>query len=639
MRALISVLALVVGVLPAGAAWSDSPSCAVDLGQRERGEAAVTALGDDLPAAAEASGLTTKRLKRTLRADHTLWVDECGRAFYTEPQSPTAQEDTPAATAADAFGLHSRPGATHVLYLDFTGETVAGTAWNANYTAGQPFTAEPYSKDGDPAFSEAERATIAEVWRRVAEDYAPFDVDVTTEEPQPDAITRTGASDDAYGTRVLISPTGNVYSKCSCGGIAYVGVFDSPSSHSYYQPAMVFTRGVGTASKGIAEAASHEAGHTLGLSHDGNTKGTYYGGQGVWAPIMGVGYYRPLTQWSKGDYASATNTQDDLAVMANNGATPMVDEAGEPQLEPGTIDGLISTPTDVDSYHFTASGPTSLSVDPSDLSPNLDVVMTVRDADDQLVATSDPGVTQVSSDLASGLSADLQLMLAPGEYTVTIDGTGNGSPLSTGYSDYGSLGPYRLALGTTTPLLVARPAAPGGQVAEPYAYELGGSGGTTPYTWAVTGGTLPPGLELGADGRISGTPTESGTYAAQVQITDANQAAASATVSITIQPLPATPVTPTEPLAKTGSKTSSAPRITSRRLPVAQTGKRYRVRLQASPSGIWSRTAGALPKGVRLTAVGVLRGKPKTAGRYAFVAGLRVGGLRTQQALTLRVRR
>src|SRR5207249_904895 len=67
--------------------------------------------------------------------------------------------------------------------------------------------------------------------------------------------------------------------------------------------------------KYIAEAVSHEVGHTLGLNHDGTSTVGYYSGQGNWAPIMGVGYYHEVTQWSKGEYADANNTQDDLAII------------------------------------------------------------------------------------------------------------------------------------------------------------------------------------------------------------------------------------------------------------------------------------------------------------------------------------
>ena len=66
-----------------------------------------------------------------------------------------------------------------------------------------------------------------------------------------------------------------------------------------YKPALVFYDKLGPGNeKYIAEAISHEAGHNMGLSHDGNATTGYYSGQGSgatgWAPIMGVGYYQSL---------------------------------------------------------------------------------------------------------------------------------------------------------------------------------------------------------------------------------------------------------------------------------------------------------------------------------------------------------
>ena len=77
-------------------------------------------------------------------------------------------------------------------------------------------------------------------------------------------------------------------------------MFDQTSNHAYYQPAFVFQNGVGGGQKNIAEAGAHEAGHNVGLSHDGTATSGYYSGHGSWAPIMGVGYYRAITQWSRG---------------------------------------------------------------------------------------------------------------------------------------------------------------------------------------------------------------------------------------------------------------------------------------------------------------------------------------------------
>ena len=43
---------------------------------------------------------------------------------------------------------------------------------------------------------------------------------------------------------------------CSCGGVAYVGVFDNVGD--YYKPALVFYNMLGSNEKNIAEAISHE---------------------------------------------------------------------------------------------------------------------------------------------------------------------------------------------------------------------------------------------------------------------------------------------------------------------------------------------------------------------------------------------
>src|SRR5690606_28955367 len=119
-------------------------------------------------------------------------------------------------------------------------------------------------------------------------------------------------TDTVYGTRVLITPSvGAQDALCGgqCGGVAYLGVFARVDGRA--QPAWVFPQSLQNQSKAIAEAASHEAGHNLGLEHDGTASSGYYTGHGVWAPIMGAGYNRPLTQWSRGSYAGANNAQDD----------------------------------------------------------------------------------------------------------------------------------------------------------------------------------------------------------------------------------------------------------------------------------------------------------------------------------------
>ena len=76
---------------------------------------------------------------------------------------------------------------------------------------------------------------------------------------------------------------------------------------------------------------------------------------------------------------------------------------------------------------------------------------------------------------------------------------------------------------------------PNGQVQAAYSATLQATGGTTPYTWSVSGGSLPAGLTLAASsGAISGTPTTAGTSSFTIQVADSAGNKASAGFSITI---------------------------------------------------------------------------------------------------------
>jgi len=240
----------------------------------------------------------------------------------------------------------------------------------------------------------------------VAEDYAAFDVNVTNEAVPLDRITRSGSADSVFGTTVLITQRKGVYS-CNCGGVAYVGIFNDTSD--YYKPALVFYDALGSGNeKYVAEAISHEAGHNMGLVHDGYSSGGYYQGHGSgatgWAPIMGVGYYQSLVQWSKGEYASANNVQDDYAVMQSKGLPLRADDHGDTAGTATVLDGdsrdgltglsatgVIERPTDIDTFAFSAgAGTATYSVVPAARSANLDVMVTLRDAAGTLLASVNP---------------------------------------------------------------------------------------------------------------------------------------------------------------------------------------------------------------------------------------------------------
>lgn len=427
---------------------------------KAHGEEAVRRLGRNLPGVAAWYRMTPEKLSRILRHDDHAWLDEEGRLLYIddfpEPSEITSTSETTTLTDAapyplqDTFLLHSKPGSKRTIYLDFDGHTTNGNGWSSG-----SINADPFDLDGVPNdFNTAEREAIQNIWRRVAEDFAPFDVDVTTEDPGSDALARTSSLDQNYGSRVVI--TRNNFGACtSCGGIAYVGVFDYYSlsrSSEYYQPAWVFFDALGGREKYIAEASSHEAGHNLGLSHDGSPTSNYYIGHGSgatgWAPIMGVGYSRELVQWSKGEYDGANNQEDDLSVMQNNGAALNSDDAGNNMSSAAALagsdnagttivnqSGLISQASDVDYFSFVSgSGQMQISLAPAALVANLDASLELLDGEGRSIAYSNP---------ADALDAGLTVNLNEGNYFLKVDGVGKGD-LSSGYSDYGSLGRYVL---------------------------------------------------------------------------------------------------------------------------------------------------------------------------------------------------
>jgi hypothetical protein len=268
---------------------------------------------------------------------------------------------------------------------------------------------------------------------------------VTTEYRGEAELTRSNGGDQAYGVRALVSPIGNYFG--NPGGIAYVGVFNETGD--YYKPALIFPENLANNEKYIAEAISHEVGHTLGLNHDGTSTSDYYQGQGNWAPIMGVGYYEPITQWSKGEYANANNQQDDLTVISQHGISFLPDDFGNSIATAFalsktniSVDGLIGRTADVDFFSFqTSAGAAQINVTPWQRGADLHFTVSIYDGSGVLLTNRE------GSDSSSGVQpVSIRQNLNSGTYYVSIQGKGSGNPLTTGYSDYASLGHYTLAI-------------------------------------------------------------------------------------------------------------------------------------------------------------------------------------------------
>lgn len=356
---------------------------------------------------------------------------------------------------SETFQLHSLPGADHTIYLDFDGHTTSGTPWNNAFNGGNDFVTPEYDFDNTPGFSDAELEAIQFVWQRVMEDFAPFHVNVTTEEPPVADLINSGGSDTRWGIRVAIGGSNADWLNLGAGGIAYVGSFTDGIDN----PTFVFPDNLGNGNeKNVAEATSHEVGHTLGLSHDGDAVNSYYTGHGSgetgWAPIMGVGYGQNLVQWSQGEYSGANQQQDDLSIITgNNGFGYRVDDHGNSNATATEFtynglaissSGIIERNTDVDVFEFVSGkGVINIDIAEFELGPNLDVLAELYDSDGNLVASSNP-----TNELGASITYDVT---KEGFFYLHISGTGKGDPLGTGYTDYGSLGQYTITGLVTLP--------------------------------------------------------------------------------------------------------------------------------------------------------------------------------------------
>ena len=147
----------------------------------------------------------------------------------------------------------------------------------------------------------------------------------------------------------------------------------------------------------------------------------------------------------RGEYASSSNSQDDIATIASekNGVQLRADDhpddiAFAHPIATGLAgqanqSGLISTRHDQDLFRLEVNaGTIDVAVSGLSVGSNLDIEVNLLDAEGTVLQT-------FGSD--DSLSVAVQTNVTRGTYYLEVDGVGRGDPVSDGYSDYGSLGP------------------------------------------------------------------------------------------------------------------------------------------------------------------------------------------------------
>ncbi len=242
------------------------------------------------------------------------------------------------------------------------------------------------------------------------------------------------------------------------------------------------------------------------------------------------------------------------------------------------------------------------------------------------------GVTITTAQILSASQARLDLTIAAnaplGSRTMFLWVTNGGDNTAlTGGLDIqdasGNSVTYPGAGGGPTPPSITTTTLPNGQVGVAYNQTLAATGGTTPYTWSLSAGSLPTGLTLAAGtGLISGTPTATGTFNFTARVTDANSLSATRALSITIDVATLT--------------------ITTTSLANGQVGVAYSRTLAAAGGSTpytWSLASGSLPTGLSLGAsTGAITGTPTAAGTSSFTVRVTDSASRTDtQALSITI--
>lgn len=317
--------------------------------------------------------------------------------------------------SVDVTKLESRPDSEKVWYVDLT-DVMNGTEPKSGHT----------------------KEDVWVSWSIFAATMWQFDINITTD---PDVYEAAGVTNSGCSTMIYADIGGS--SSCS---LNIFGTQRCCDNHLYRD-------GYGT-----GRILNHEAGHGWGLLHDGGSDGgEYFNGFSAfqWTPLMGNvwpgdRWQEALFQYSKGEYDTATQKQDDFEIIGRQ-LDYVPDDI--PETKPLVLDGTmlgdenwghIERNTDTDSWSFDISasgGHASLRVDRIEHRGGsmLDVDASILDSTGQPVVEANAPVARY---------AELDVDLPAGHYVLLVKGGAEGTP-ARGFSSYSSVGLYAIS-GTLT---------------------------------------------------------------------------------------------------------------------------------------------------------------------------------------------
>ncbi|MCA9082913.1 MAG: proprotein convertase P-domain-containing protein [Planctomycetaceae bacterium] len=355
-------------------------------------------------------------------------------------------------TNPDPFS--SLPGAPVTIYLDFDGHTEADASWTTQRKDGVigDIITPAFSTDADTAnFSATERQWIEEIWARVAEDFRPFNVNVTTVEPPAirnnfELLVSVGGDGSWATANRATSPPPAVN--------ALANSFSTPSlSQTLFVIQTEFAGLPGQFQKNVAAGISRGVATAMGLQLHENPDDSLLAGDANTGPILGNSANSIRDIWFNADGPTVGTNQNDLTLLDGNpnvnfrqddhGNSVSASSATVIPIAPGieTVTGVIETNNDVDVFAFSTSattaiiGVTGLNLTAAPFNAqtagsNLDPVLTVLDANGNVVGQNDTvgGATYYRESLT--------LTLPDGDYFIQVSNRG----------EYGNLGAYTVTL-------------------------------------------------------------------------------------------------------------------------------------------------------------------------------------------------